>query len=75
MLLILDNLDVEPRRHVHMSAMLDQLVLGCSRLTLLVTSRTSFYRGRLGTSHVTYKVPDLRQSADQLFLQVINDYT
>jgi len=69
-LLILDNLDVDPRRDVLLSAMLDQLVSGCARLTLLITSRRSFYRGRFGTSHVTYKVPDLRQSADQLFLQV-----
>jgi len=69
-LLILDNLDVEPRRDVVLSAMLDKLVSGCSTLTLLVTSRRTFYRGRFGASHVTYKVPDLRQSADQLFLQV-----
>lgn len=54
--------------------MLDQLVSRCSRLSLLVTSRRSFYRGRFSAGHVTYRVPDLRQSADQLFLQVTRNY-
>jgi len=69
-LLILDNLDLEKPRDVAVSAMLDQLVLGCSRLSVLVTCRRSFYRGRFNASHVTYRLPDLRHSADQLFLQV-----
>ena len=70
MLLILDNLDVSRHRDAPLSAMLDQLVAGCARLTLLVTSRRSFYRGRYDNGHVVYRVPELRQSADQLFLQV-----
>ena len=70
-LLILDNLDVEDeRRDVQLSAILDQMVLGCSRLTLLITARRPFYRGRHGNGHVTIRVGDLRQSADQMFLQV-----
>ena len=69
-LLILDNLEVDRRRDIHVSAMLDQLVAGCSRLKLLITSRRLFYRGRFSSGHVTYKVPDMRHSADQLFLQV-----
>jgi len=69
-LLILDNLDVSRHRDAPLSAMLDQLVAGCARLTLLVTSRRSFYRGRYDNGHVVYRVPELRQSADQLFLQV-----
>ena len=72
MLLVLDNLDVvdDRRRDVHVSAMLDQLLAGCPRLSLLIASRRSFYRGRFGPAHVSYRLPDLRQAADQLFLQV-----
>jgi len=69
-LLILDNLDVDQSRDILLSAMLDQLVSGCAQLNVLVTSRRAFYCGRHGDGHVVYRVPDLRQSADQLFLQV-----
>ena len=75
LLLILDNLDVDQRRDIQLSAMLDQLVSRCPRLSVLVTSRRSFYRGRFGASHVTYRIPDLRQSADQLFLHVSKNIT
>lgn len=73
LLLILDNVDLPEEDNEALSYVTDDLLHAVPKLRIVCTRIHPFYQGKVSSGRRTYRLGDIRETSDSLFLQVAPD--